>query len=76
MKLSIRYTLSLIMLIYLVSGCASAERIVKVEVSNCSVVPYINLTEKQEDALYLDELFHSVLIAIDKQSQIIDECKK
>jgi hypothetical protein len=49
---------------------------VKVEVSNCSVVPYINLTEKQEDALYLDELFHSVLIAIDKQSQIIDECKK
>ncbi len=58
------------------SGCASAERIVKVEVSNCSVVPYINLTEKQEDALYLDELFHSVLIAIDKQSQIIDECKK
>ena len=64
------------MLLLVLSGCASVERIVTVEVSSCSIVPYINLTDKQIDALLLDELFHSVLIAIDKQSQIIDECKK
>ena len=60
----------------LLTGCANAERIVKVEVSNCSIVPYIQLTEKQEDALYLDELFHQLLIDIDRQSQVIDECKQ
>ena len=59
----------------MLSGCAVEPEIKIVEMSDCSIVPYINLTDKQIDALLLDELFHSVLIAIDKQSQIIDECK-
>ena len=45
------------------------------KVSDCSIVPYIKLTDKQIDALLLDELFHSVIVDIDKQSRIIDLCK-
>ena len=60
----------------LLTGCASEPKVIVTKVSDCSIVPYINLSEKQIDALILDELFHSVLIDIDKQSRIIDECKK
>ncbi len=59
----------------LLAGCAVEPKVIVTKVSDCSIVPYIKLTNKQIDALLLDELFHSVIVDIDKQSRIIDLCK-
>ena len=63
------------MLMSLLSGCASEPRIVKVIESDCNVVPYINVSDKQIDLLLDNDGLHSLLIEIDKQSRIIDGCK-
>ena len=51
------------------------ERIVTVTKVNCATVPYINLTEHQLDMLFKGKELHTLVLDIDKQSRIIDECK-
>ena len=56
----------------LLLGCAS-EPIVITKIS-CDVVPYLNLSNAEIDALVEDERLHNLIIRIDKQNRIIDTC--
>ena len=52
------------------------ERVVTVTKVSCATVPYINLSEHQLDMLFRGKELHTLVLDIDKQSRIIDECKK
>lgn len=61
----------------LLSGCVSAvPSVITVEKVSCSTVPYINLSNSEIDALLLNVELHNLIVDIDKQSRIIDGCKK
>lgn len=59
----------------LLSACESAPEVVTVTKSNCDIVPYIDLTEKEIDALIDNAELHGLIIRVDKQNRVIDLCK-
>lgn len=59
----------------MLSGCAVEPEIRTVKIPDCSMVPYVELTDEQIDALRLDQLFDNVITRIRQQTQIIDLCK-
>lgn len=58
------------------TGCAIEPEIRIVKIPDCSMVPYVDLTEEQIDALRLDQLFDNVITRIRQQTEIIDLCRK
>lgn len=57
------------------TGCAVEPEIRIVKIPDCSMVPYVDLTEEQINALRLDQLFDNVITRIRQQTEIIDLCK-
>lgn len=51
-------------------------RVTVVEKVSCSTVPYIELGNKEIDLLLSVAGLEQLIIDIDKQSRIIDDCKK
>jgi len=60
----------------LLTGCASEPNVKTITVtkSNCLVVPYLDLSDEEIDALVEDIRLHPLIIRIDKQNRILDVC--
>lgn len=60
----------------LLLGCVSAPpKVITITKVDCSVIPYIDLSNEEIDLLFDNEFLHDLLVRVDKQNRIIDGCK-